>query len=234
MEEGSIDRDRIVDEHLVPDEYFCPICQCLLWKPSSCNTCQHLFCQKCLRTWLENPNSGKRCPFRCQPFEERRCPPSIHSLLDRLKIYCRNSSLGCTKIISYNSLEQHESIECEYLTERCSECEQLVLKSKLDEHCETPGLCVPQPLKCVLCKNYIEKYCFIEHFKECFTNRCGELFVETSPVQNALVPINNEPTQASTYGQTLIQNWIQLMRLIENQREMTGIPSNLIGANAVK
>jgi hypothetical protein len=30
-EEGDIDRDRIVDGGLVPDELFCPICQYLLF-----------------------------------------------------------------------------------------------------------------------------------------------------------------------------------------------------------
>jgi len=68
IEEGDIDRDRVVDGDLVPDEYFCPICQYLLWKSRSCSSCQHLFCEKCIRTWIENPNSGKRCPFRCEPF----------------------------------------------------------------------------------------------------------------------------------------------------------------------
>jgi hypothetical protein len=58
-EESDIDRDRILDGHLEPDEYFCPICQCLLWKPRSCASCQNLFCQKCIRTWLENENTEK-------------------------------------------------------------------------------------------------------------------------------------------------------------------------------
>ncbi|CAF1504782.1 unnamed protein product, partial [Adineta steineri] len=73
MEEGNIDRDRIVDGHLVDDDFFCPVCQCLLWKPCACSKCRHLFCRKCLYTWLENPNSGRRCPFRCEPFEEQDC-----------------------------------------------------------------------------------------------------------------------------------------------------------------
>jgi hypothetical protein len=32
IEEEDIDRDRIVDGDLVPDEYFSPICEYLLWK----------------------------------------------------------------------------------------------------------------------------------------------------------------------------------------------------------
>jgi hypothetical protein len=59
---SNIDRNRIVNGDLVPDEYFCPICRNLLWKPRSCSTCQHLFCEKCIQTWIENSASGKRCP----------------------------------------------------------------------------------------------------------------------------------------------------------------------------
>src|ERR1700722_14017344 len=100
-EEGNIDRDQIVDGHLVPDEYYCPICQCLLWKPRSCSSCQHLFCEKCIQMWIENTN---QCPFQCESYEERRCPPYIQSLLSRLNIRCRNSSFGCTEIVSYDLL----------------------------------------------------------------------------------------------------------------------------------
>jgi hypothetical protein len=234
MEEGNIDRDRIVDDHLVPDEYFCPICQCLLWKPRASATCRHLFCQKCIRTWLENPNSGKRCPFRCEAYEERRCSPDVYSVLYHLNISCRNTPLGCTHIVPYTSLEEPENNECEYLTQRCSECEQLVLRSELDEHREIPGLCVPHPLRCVVCKNSIEKSCFMEHFKACWENRLGELFDETTRTHNAPIPMHNQPPQTSTYGQVLIQNWLQMLRLINDQRQMTRIPSNLIGADAVR
>jgi len=114
-EEGDIDRDRIVNGDLVPDEYFCSICEYLLCKPHSCSSCEHLFCQKCIKTWIQNPSNGKRCPFRCEPFEDRRCPPYVQSLLSRLNIYCRNSEFGCKQILSYDQLENHENVKCEYL-----------------------------------------------------------------------------------------------------------------------
>jgi len=233
MEEGNIDRDRIVDEHLVCDEYFCPICQCLLWKPCACSKCQHFFCQKCLHTWLENPISAKRCPFRCESFEERRCPPSIHSGLDRLNIYCRNSEFGCTQILSYNSLEQHENVECEYLSQQCSECGQLVLISKMDEHREMLGLCVPHPIKCTVCQIYFEKPFFKDHFHECFQNRIAALVEENFLANNVQTTTNGEQV-ASPIWQRLILFGLYMINLIEQQRQFSPIPTNLIGINAVR
>ncbi len=116
---SSIDEGDI-DCNLVPDEYFYPVCQYLLWKPHSCSFCQHLFCEKCIQTWIEKPNSGNRCLFRCEPFEDRRCPPYVQPLLSRLKIHYKNSEFGCTQILSYDQLEYHENVECKYLSQQCS------------------------------------------------------------------------------------------------------------------
>jgi hypothetical protein len=233
MEEGNIDRDRIVDDHLVPDEYFCAICRCLLWKPRASATCRHLFCQKCIRTWLENPNSGKRCPFRCEAYEERRCSPDVYSVLYYLNIRCRNTPLGCTQIVPYTSLEEHENNECEYLTQRCSECEQLVLRSELDEHREIPGLCVPQPLKCVVCRTYIEKPLFKDHFHNCFKQKIDALVAESFGLHNVRTTANGEQV-ASFNWLAVISNWLNTLNLLEQQRQLSQVPTNLIGVDAVR
>ncbi|CAF0816032.1 unnamed protein product [Adineta steineri] len=226
MEEGNIGRDRIVNEHLVDDDYFCIICCCLLWKPCACSKCHHHFCQNCLHRWLENPNnSDKRCPFRCESFEEEPCSPQIHSTLDRLKIYCRNSKFGCKQILPYNSLKLHETISCKYLSERCSECGQLILISKRDEHYEIPGLCIQHPIKCTICQTYIEKPLFKDHFHECFENKINALHEETFET-------NNEQTARLIWLQ-LLHNELDMIDLLEEQRQFSPIPTNMIGLDAV-
>ncbi|CAF1115845.1 unnamed protein product [Didymodactylos carnosus] len=232
-EEGGIDRDRIVDGHLVPDEYFCPICRCLLWNPRSCASCQHLFCQKCIRAWLENENSDNKCPFRCEPYEDRRCPPYFHSLLARLNIQCQNCPFGCTRVLPYNSLEQHENFECEYFTQRCSECEQLVLLTKFNEHREISGLCVPRPIKCTICGGYIEKPLFRDHFHGCYQLKFNALFEQTNRLQ-VLQTSSNDQITLLLNRQALIQTMMDTDNLFEQQRQMSRLPTNLAGVDAVR
>lgn len=194
VDEEDIDRERIVNGNLVPDDYFCPICQYLLWKPRSCSSCQHLFCEKYLRTWINNPLSSKKCPFRCQSFEERPCPPYVQSLLSHLNIRCRNTSFGCTEILSYDQLEYHQTVQCQYLSQQCVECDKLVLVPELDKHHRTTELCIPCPIKCTICQNFIEKCDFREHFVVCHQRRLDELNRIAYFTQNLQRILNNQPT----------------------------------------
>jgi hypothetical protein len=196
IEEGHIDRDRIFDGDRVPKEYFCPICEYLLWNPRSCSSCQHLFCQKCIQMWIEYENNGRKCPFRCEPFEDRRCSSSIECLLSRLNIHCRNCEFGCSEIVCYDQLEYHENVECKYLSQRCSQCDKLILVSKLSEHRQIVGLCIPSLIKCTICQNYIQKYYFREHFNECCRERINEFIQRTSKDKN-LLRITNDKTEIS-------------------------------------
>ena len=187
VEAEHIARERIVvNDGLVPDEYFCPICDGLLWKPRSCASCQHLFCLKCIRTWL-NKNMTS-CPFRCTPYEERRAPPHIYSMLARLQICCRNAPFGCTHVLSYGSLEQHENTTCRFLTKRCRVCEQLVLVSHIDQH---QKVCSPSVLQCPLCQCAVEPTLFQSHHEQCMQQRMNQL-----QEQNTELPNNMDGTVA--------------------------------------
>lgn len=57
-----INRDRIVDVHLVGNEYFCSICHNLVWKPRLCASCEQMFCEKCIEMWLKNMHNNNICP----------------------------------------------------------------------------------------------------------------------------------------------------------------------------
>ena len=167
FEDVGIDPERIVnDEHQVANEFFCAICQGLLWKAKACASCQHLFCQNCIRTWLQiNPTS---CPFRCSPYEERRPPPYIHSLLGRLAIRCRNSSFGCREILSYDALAQHEAGECHFRTKRCRVCGDDVLIEEIDDH---QAICLSPFVRCFICKGNIDRNFLSQHVLQCIQGR---------------------------------------------------------------
>ena len=202
LEEGGIDLERIVnDEYRVAKELLCTICQGLLWKGKSCASCQHLFCDKCIRTWLQiNPTS---CPFRCSPYEEKRPPPYIHSLLSRLSIRCRNSSFGCTAVLSYDALEQHETVECLFLTKRCRVCGQSVLTSEFAEH---QRFCQSTTITCSLCKQPIDRTVFGKHINECLQQKVNGFFDEVLPLaDHPEIPLNN-PVMVMQQQQN--NNWL--------------------------
>ncbi|CAF3337401.1 unnamed protein product [Rotaria socialis] len=202
-DESYIDRERIVnDDFLVPNEYFCPICHCLLWKPVSCSSCQNLFCCKCIQKCLEiNPTT---CPFRCTPFEINRAPPHIQSIVGRLRIRCRNTSFGCTQILSYDSLEQHEHVACIFRTKRCTTCEELVLVNQIDEH---QLLCQPTVLKCNWCECAVERTLFESHSQACLEQMLSRLLPQLRDTENGVN--NTTATGEITTGRNLLLAWYQ-------------------------
>lgn len=227
FEEEGIDPERVVtDEHRVADEFLCTICQGLLWKSRSCASCQHLFCNKCIRTWLQiHPNS---CPFRCSPYQEKRPPPYIHSLLGRLSIRCRNSSFGCNEILPYDLLEKHETIECEFPTKRCRVCGQYILISEIDQH---QTICIPTTIRCTICKHMIDRNLLVKHTTECLQERLNFLIEEIIPSPDELgIPTNNlfnfQQDQGNDHWFTRFNNRLQ--------RFLFAIPQvNLIGFEEV-
>jgi hypothetical protein len=219
MEKVDIDRERIVNGDRLPKEYFCSICRNLLWKPRSCSTCQHLFGEKCIQTWIKNPTSSKRCPFRCEPFEDCQCPPYVQSLLSHVNIHCQNSEFGCKEILSYDQLENHQNIQCKYLSQQCSECDRLIRISKLTEHQQTAGLCIPSPIKCTICENYIEKTNFREHFHRCCKQK---------------ITTNNEQTVPANAVAGFLQSTITTAQLFEQQKQMSQLPTSLKGVDEVR
>jgi hypothetical protein len=172
FDEESIDRERIItdEHHYILNEFFCPICYCLLWKPRSCSLCQNLFCKKCIQTCLkENSNT---CPLCRSLYKEKPPSPSTQSILSHYSIRCRNTSFGCTKILPYDLLEQHESIECKFLTKKCRICEQNVLVTDIDQH---KNVCQPILIRCSLCQCSIKRELFECHQEECL-QRHSNLF----------------------------------------------------------
>ncbi|CAF3364407.1 unnamed protein product [Rotaria socialis] len=235
MEGGDIDRDRIVNGDVLPDEYFCPICRFLLWDPRSCSSCQNLFCRKCIQIWLKHSNASRQCPFRCPAYEERNCPPSFSSLLSKTKIKCRNTSLGCTEVLSYDLLERHENVECKFLTRTCRECMQSILVSEFDEHIKIPGKCSPCPIQCIICQLFIEKHEFQDHFRQCYQNRLANVFQQFNTQQQGLT----EPQ--ATFALTAEQRNLNFCRtlfttvnLVEQQRQNSRFPTTLRGIDTVQ
>ena len=89
----SIDESMIknIDEiNLIKDEMTCIICNGIVIKPKQCQSCETVFCEKCINE-LKNKNNS--CPKRCSKFIIIEPPKLIKKILDKLKIqctYCKN------------------------------------------------------------------------------------------------------------------------------------------------
>jgi hypothetical protein len=103
---GNIDYERLWNGETVPREFFCPICSCLLWQPHSCGVCQNLFSEACISKWLQVKPS---CPYGCARYEDKRCSPQIRCLLSNVWIRCQSAQYGCTAVLSYDTLEEHQT-----------------------------------------------------------------------------------------------------------------------------
>jgi len=61
------------------------------------------------------------------------------------------------KFLSYDLLEQHENINCKYLTKKCRKCEQIVLVNDIKQHQNT---CKPIVIQCPLCQYSVKTELF--------------------------------------------------------------------------
>ena len=127
--EGGLSSDRVRGSDL--DDLQCSICQNILWKPISCQSCETPFCATCIGT-LHSVNPDQ-CPMRCRLFVPQPTSRFIVKNLAKLQIMCAYQSAGCPEVVSYEALEKHER-QCDYRPEQCSGCESLMLRTKWLEH----------------------------------------------------------------------------------------------------
>jgi len=105
--EPHISLDRVEGVDLIRQIVECYFCHGLLWQPVACKSCDKAFCSACIQAF-HAARSKEICPYGCSPYTERPNPQIIIRLLVDLKISCRNKSNGCTEILLYNELEEHE------------------------------------------------------------------------------------------------------------------------------
>ena len=105
----------------IKDEITCEICQGILVKPKQCISCESIFCENCINSWLKKNNS---CPKRCSKFEIKDCPRLMKKLLEKLIIQCS----FCKKEFNYDTFvdkhyegccKENKSIKCPF----CPDCQ---------------------------------------------------------------------------------------------------------------
>lgn len=170
---GNIDYERLWNGETVPKEFFCPICSCLLWQPRSCGACQNLFCEACILKWLQVKQS---CPYGCARYEDKRCSPQIRCLLSNVWIRCQSARFGCTEVLSYDTLEEHQTKKCPYSSARCQYCEHLLLVSVIKDH---EHECGQRLVNCTRCDRLIPMFLLEKHQLSCFIMDPQQHYLQT-------------------------------------------------------
>ena len=71
--------------NLIKEEITCEICNGIIIKPKQCQSCETIFCEKCINEWKNKNNS---CPKRCPQLTLIEPPKLVKKLLDKLNIQC--------------------------------------------------------------------------------------------------------------------------------------------------
>jgi hypothetical protein len=126
----SLDRVKKID--VVREFVECYLCHGLLWYPVACENCEKTFCSACIQA-LNAAEPEQISLHGCSKYIERQNPPTTIRLLANLKINCCYTLNGCTEILSYNELKNHEDM-CDYQLLSCDGCLQEIIKQNFDKH----------------------------------------------------------------------------------------------------
>lgn len=123
-----------VDPNLI-----CSICVGVLEKPVT-TICGHSYCEECLDTWLERPQTHSCPSCRAHVLKVDLIP--IHALrgvVDGLLVRCENNDNGCEMILKLEKLELHLE-QCPYTVVECKACNEDVMRLDLMLHQRNCGV----------------------------------------------------------------------------------------------
>lgn len=133
----------------IPEELKCAICRDISYPPVK-TKCDHLFCERCLQTWLINRHNT--CPIdRClldQPNSFKR-DTFIERMVGRFEVFCSNIKQGCAWSGEYSNLNDHLK-KCPYTVINCpfSGCTMRLMRCDLKKHTEQ---CQFRTVECEYC-----------------------------------------------------------------------------------
>jgi len=98
----------------VHEDIICPICFGVLENPFEVSPCGHIFCEKCIRRWIETPLFGpSTCPidrYEISHNKLRPAPKFLYNYLNQLQMKCDYSSEGCAFFVKLEDMTKHRTI----------------------------------------------------------------------------------------------------------------------------
>lgn len=166
FDEKSIDVSLFISK--VDEDFICPLCALVPKKPYSVSCCGKNACEECITEWITKKKP--ECPFCRKPchLTDIVTNPFISAKLAGLNVMCpfhkplssqdeikENVALGCDKIIMFGkegaTIKAH-IMECIYQPIVCPDCNKILLKKDLINHCNISGFCPKKKLKCEICE----------------------------------------------------------------------------------
>ena len=132
------------------DDFICKTCLCVAYNPVQCNTCQSLFCGKCLKMWKKH---NQKCPGGCGSiFIEKKLDKIVKNQLSNFKFQCP-ADKGCGQIFNYDNASKHK--QCQDLTGATCllECgDKKLFRGEIEMRDHFMTICPKQRGRCVKCQ----------------------------------------------------------------------------------
>ncbi len=132
----------------VPEDHHCTICTSILTDPVLTECCGQLFCDGCLKNWLQSQRK-KTCPHCRKANFNNIKDLRMKRAIDSLKIYCPNRSKRCDKITTLGECNQHLE-KCLFVEVSCTKkCGERMLRKELQDH--EDNKCPNRRVQCQYC-----------------------------------------------------------------------------------
>ncbi len=160
------------DNKELAKEVICTICQNIVYNPCSCNTCQNIFCKRCIDQWIKN---SRKCPMRCNQsgfFVSQEIPKITKNIINKIKLKCLKNGEGCNEPVSYENFFKHLK-NCKFIRFKCEYCEFEGSHETTVEHIKN---CTKSYTECLGCKSKYKKKEFdILHKKDVCIKEMGKI-----------------------------------------------------------
>ena len=213
----KLESHRLEDPSTSSTSLQCVICNEIPLNPKECSNCQNLFCDDCIKTWLELKNV---CPCFCSeaPFHSNQAHKFIRDIINNLKVKCPNFELGCVESIRYESLPNHIKNHCLYRKVKCPNdfCKAEIFIKDQEAHIMK---CILEEAECPHCKIKFIKTEFLKH--QCI----AELFKDIKVLENK---INENEKKIETLDKELSDLVIESKRKIDHTSTIEKMVKNRV------
>jgi len=156
----------------------CSICKELPRTVMEANCCNSVVCKSCVLSLLKQDTSSE-CP-NCSNTKVHWVPNvPLQRVVNQQRTKCKFTALGCSEVLSFVDLEEHEN-SCEWSLLECpNQCGMTLSKKELTEHQESQ--CSLRIVKCPHCeKSMPHAYLTLHSHHECdfVKTKCSHCFKE--------------------------------------------------------